>query len=153
MYFWLCERTANIHPYANVSFPFITSKLEVKIKYFCVQIEKYFVIIHILGQTQHLESSFTHIIFFTKMLIFSYNSEQIHPIHVTVQYFKKYSFCPESINKHVRSYFGFQQKSVVISNSRLYAQFSQKDLETCERVANIFLHPGANYTYTCMYNL
>ena len=27
----------------------------------------------------------------------------------------------------------------------------QKILETCERVANIFLHPGANYTY--MYNL
>ena len=23
----------------------------------------------------------------------------------------------------------------------------QKILETCERVANIFLHPGANYTY------
>ena len=27
----------------------------------------------------------------------------------------------------------------------------QTTLETCERVANIFLHPGANYTY--MYNL
>ena len=27
----------------------------------------------------------------------------------------------------------------------------QKILATCERVANIFLHPGANYTY--MYNL
>ena len=27
----------------------------------------------------------------------------------------------------------------------------QKILETCERVANIFLHPGANYTY--MFNL
>ena len=27
----------------------------------------------------------------------------------------------------------------------------QKILETCERVANKFLHPGANYTY--MYNL
>ena len=27
----------------------------------------------------------------------------------------------------------------------------QKSLETCERVANKFLHPGANYTY--MYNL
>ena len=27
----------------------------------------------------------------------------------------------------------------------------QKILETCERVANIFLHPGANYTY--LYNL
>ena len=29
----------------------------------------------------------------------------------------------------------------------------QKILGTCERVANKFLHPGANYTYTCMYNL
>ena len=29
----------------------------------------------------------------------------------------------------------------------------QKSLETCERVANIFLHPGANYTYMYMYNL
>ena len=27
----------------------------------------------------------------------------------------------------------------------------QKSLDTCERVANIFLHPSANYTY--MYNL
>ena len=27
----------------------------------------------------------------------------------------------------------------------------QKIIETCEPVANIFLHPGANYTY--MYNL
>ena len=27
----------------------------------------------------------------------------------------------------------------------------QTTLETCERIANIFLHPGANYTY--MYNL
>ena len=27
----------------------------------------------------------------------------------------------------------------------------QKILDTCERVANIFLHPGASYTY--MYNL
>ena len=27
----------------------------------------------------------------------------------------------------------------------------QKILDTCERVANKFLHPGANYTY--MYNL
>ena len=27
----------------------------------------------------------------------------------------------------------------------------EKILEACERVANIFLHPGANYTY--MYNL
>ena len=27
----------------------------------------------------------------------------------------------------------------------------QKSLETCERIANIFLQPGANYTY--MYNL
>ena len=33
----------------------------------------------------------------------------------------------------------------------IYARFGQKILETCERVANIFLHPDANYTY--MYNL
>ena len=35
--------------------------------------------------------------------------------NVTVQYLKKYLFCLE-IMKNVRSYFGFQQKSVVFSN-------------------------------------
>ena len=47
--------------------------------------------------------------------------------------------------KNVRSYIGFRQKSGFMHG------LVQTILETCERVANIFLHPGANYTY--MYNL
>ena len=77
-------------------------------------------IFHILWQTQHLESSlhlessFMHIMFLQKMLIFSYNNAQIHP-NVTVQYLKSTPFCPESMNNE-RSYFGFRQKSDVFSN-------------------------------------
>ena len=37
MYFWSYECTANKHTYANASFPLISSKLAVKMKYFCVQ--------------------------------------------------------------------------------------------------------------------
>ena len=50
--------------------------------------------------------------------------------------------------KNVHSYLGFQQKSVVFSN---YARLVKKILETCERIANLFLYTCANYTY--MYNL
>ena len=60
----------------------------------------------------------------------------------------KYPFCPESM-KNVRSYFGFRQKS---SQTKGFMHgLVQKILETYERVANISLHPGANYTY--MYHL
>ena len=34
MYFWSCERAANIHPYANISFPLISSKIGSKNKIF-----------------------------------------------------------------------------------------------------------------------
>ena len=34
MYFWICERAANIHTYANVSFPLISSKIGSKNKIF-----------------------------------------------------------------------------------------------------------------------
>ena len=32
MYFWSCERAANIHTYANVSFPLISSEIGSKNK-------------------------------------------------------------------------------------------------------------------------
>ena len=73
---------------------------------------------------------------FTKMLIFSYNNAQIHP-NVTVQYLKKYPFCPTSM-KSVRSYFGFLKKNQSSSQTKGFMHSSvQKILETCERV-----HPG-----------
>ena len=64
---------------------------------------------------------------------------------------KKYPFCPESM-KNVRSYIGFRLKNQSSSQTKGFMNgLVQKILETCERVANIFLQPGANYTY--MYNL
>ena len=94
MYFWSCERAANIHPYANVSFPLITSKIGSKFCVcVCVYIEKYYNHSHFRTNTA-LRIEFHAHNFFTKMLIFSYNNE-----------LKKYPFCPESM-KHVRSYFG-----------------------------------------------
>ena len=35
MYFWSCKRAANIHMYANVSFPLISSKIGSKKYPFC----------------------------------------------------------------------------------------------------------------------
>ena len=50
--------------------------------------------------------------------------------------------------QNVRSYFDFRQNS---QTKGFMHDLVQNILDTCERVANIFLHPGANYTY--MYNL
>ena len=114
MYFWLCERAANIHTCANVSFPLISCKIGSKIKYFCVKSKK---------KKQHLNHShfktnmalrmkFQAHYDFTKILIISYNNAQIYP-NVTVQYLKRYPFCPESM-KNVRSYFGFPIKISIL---------------------------------------
>ena len=77
--------------------------------------------------------------FLQKKFMFSYNNAQIHP-NVTVQYLK-------SITRNVRSYFGFRQQLVVSFNQRIMHGLVLKILETCERVANKFLHRGANFTY------
>ena len=53
--------------------------------------------------------------------------------------------------KNVRSYFDSRQKSVNSQTKGFIRSLVQKILEPCERVANKFLHPGANYAY--MYNL
>ena len=58
-YFWSCECAANIHTYANF-FLLFQVKLAVKIKNFVLK-SKNTLIIRFLGQTWHLESSFTHI--------------------------------------------------------------------------------------------
>ena len=105
MYFLSCERAANIHTYANVLFQV---KLAVRIKYFYVKSKKYFNHSHLKTNTALRINFHAHYVF-TKILIFIYNNAQIHP-NLTVQ-----SFCLESM-KTVRSYFGFQQKSVVFSN-------------------------------------
>ena len=113
MYFWSCEHAANIHTYANLCFPLISSKICSKNNIFLCQIEKYF--FHSLFRTNMaLRIKFhTHYVF-TKVLIFSYNNAQIHP-NVTVQYLKSIPFVQKAW-KNVRSYFGCRQKSVVFLN-------------------------------------
>ena len=88
MYFWSCERAANIHTYANLSFPLILSEIGSKSKIFCVK-SKNTLIIHILRQ-YGTKNQYAHNIF-TKILIFIYNNAQIHP-NVTVQHLKSIPF-------------------------------------------------------------
>ena len=87
MYFWSCERAANIHPYANVSFPLISSKIGSKNKIF---VFKYFNHSH-FRTNMALRIKFHAQYVFTKMLIFSYNNKQIHP-YVSLQYLKSIPF-------------------------------------------------------------
>ena len=63
---------------------------------------------------------------------------------------KKHPFCPESMKTCVHSMDSDKNQSSS-QTKRFMHGLVQKILETCERVANKFLHPGANYTY--MYNL
>ena len=44
--------------------------------------------------------------------------------------------------KNVRSYFGFQQKSVVFSNKRIYARFGPKDLRNMWTRSKYIFTPG-----------
>ena len=148
MYFWSCERAANIHPYANVSFPLFQVKVEIKIKYFCVEIEKYFNHSHFRTNTALRIKVHAHYVF-TKMLIFSYNNVQIHP-NVTVQYLKSITFVHKARTTCVHTLVSDKNQSFSQTKGFMHS-LVQKILGTCERVANNFLHPGANYTY--MYNL
>ena len=90
MYIWSSERAANIHTYANLSFPLILSEIGSKIKYFCVKSKKYFHHSHFKTNTALRMKFHAHYIF-TKILIFIYNNAQIHP-NVTVQYLKSIPF-------------------------------------------------------------
>ena len=86
MYFWSCERAANIHTYANVRFPLISIfqvKLAVRMKYFCVKSKKYFNHSHFKTNTA-LRIKFHAYYVFTKILIFIYNNAQIHPNSASV---------------------------------------------------------------------
>ena len=148
MYFWPCERAANIHPYANVNFPLNSSTIGSNNSIFLCLIEKYFNHSHFSTNTA-LRIKFNAHYVFTKILIFSYNNAQIHP-KVTVQYLKSIPFVQKAwktcghTSASDKNQFSSQTKGFMHSSV-------QKILGTCERVANIFLHPGANYTY--MYNL
>ena len=87
--------------------------------------------------------------FFTKILIFSYNNAEIHP-NVTVQYLKSISFVQKAWK--TCDHTSASDKNQSSSQTKGFMHILvKKILGTCERVANIFLHPGANYTY--MYNL
>ena len=83
------------------------------------------------------------------MLKFSYNNAQIHP-NVTVQYLKSITFVQKAWKTCVHT--SVSDKNQASSQTKGFMHsLVQKILGTCERVANKFLHPGANYTY--MYNL
>ena len=90
MYFWPCERAANIHTYANLSFPLILSEIGSKSKYFCVKSKKYFNHSHLKTNTALRIKFLAHNIF-TKILIFIYNNAQMHP-NVIVQHLKSIPF-------------------------------------------------------------
>ena len=83
------------------------------------------------------------------MLIFSYNNAQIHP-NVTVQYLKRIIFVQKARKTCVHTSVSDKNQSSP-QTKRFMHSLVQKILGTCERVANKFLHRGANYTY--VYNL
>ena len=87
--------------------------------------------------------------FLQKMLIFSYYNAQMHP-YVTVQNFKSIPFVQKA--RKTCDHTSVSDKNQSSSQSKGFIHWLvQKILVKCERVANKFLHPGANYTY--MYNL
>ena len=148
MYIWSCERAANIHTYANVSFPLILRDIGNKNKIFCVKSKKYFNYSNFKTNTVLRINFHAHDIF-TKILIFTYNNAQIHP-NVTVQYLKSIPFVQKACKTYVHTSVSGKNQSSSQTKGFMHG-LVQKILDTCERVANIFLHPGANYTY--MYNL
>ena len=118
--------------------------MAVTIKYFCVKSKKYFNRSHLKTNTALRISFHAHYIF-TKIFIFIYNNAPIHP-NVTVQYLKSIPFVQKACKTCVHtSVSGKNQSSSQTKGFML--GLVQKSLDTCERVANIFLHPGANYTY------
>ena len=67
-----------------------------------------------------------------------------------MQYLKKYLFCLESMKNGVHTSVSNKNQSPSQTKGFMHG-LVQKIEETCEGIANIFLHPDANYTY--MYNL
>ena len=121
-------------------------KLAVRVKYFCVKSKKYFNHSHF--KTNTALTIHAHNIF-TKILIFIYNNAQIHP-NVTVQHLKSIPFVQKAWKTCVHTSVSDKNQSSSQTKGFMHG-LVQKILGTCERVANKFLHPGANYTY--MYNL
>ena len=76
-------------------------------------------------------------------------SLSIHP-NVTVQNFKNIPFVQKAWKTCVHNSVSDKIRSSSQTKGIMHG-LVQKILETCERVANKFLHPGANYTY--MYDL
>ena len=67
-----------------------------------------------------------------------------------MQYLKSIRFVQKAWKECVHTAVSDNNQSSFQTKGLMHG-LAQKILETCERVANIFLHPGANYTY--MYNL
>ena len=123
-------------------------KLAVRIKYFCVKSKKYFNHSHFKTNTALRINFHAHYIY-TKISIFVYNNAQIHP-NVTVQHLKSIPFVQKACKTCVHTSVSGKNQSSSQTKGFMHG-LVQKFLDTCERVAYIFLHPGANYTY--MYNL
>ena len=123
-------------------------KLAVRIKLFFVKSKKYFIHSHLKTNTALIIKFHAHYVF-TKILIFSYNNAQMHP-YVTVQYLKSIPFVQKAWKTCDHTSVSDKNQSSSQSKGFIHG-LAQKSLVTCERVANKFLHPGANYTY--MYNL
>ena len=123
-------------------------ELAVRVKYFCVKSKKYFNHSHFKTNTA-LRIKFHAQNICTKILIFIYNNAQIHP-NVTVQHLKSNPFVQKAWKTCVHTSVSDKNQSSSQTKGFMHG-LVQKILGTCERVANKFLHPGANYTY--MYNL
>ena len=96
MYFWSCERAVNIQTYANVSFPFISSKIGSKNKIFLCLNRKS---LHSYCRTNtvlRINLKFHAEYVFTNMLIFSFNNVHMHP-NVTVQHLKSIPFVQKAL--------------------------------------------------------
>ena len=145
MYFWLCEHAANIHTYANVSFPLISCEIGSKIKYFCVKSKKHLNHSH-FKTNMALIMKFQAHYDFTKILIISYNNAQIHP-NVTVQYLKSIPFVPKAYKTCV--HISVSDKNQYSSQTKrfIYAPFGRYMWTRCKYIFTC----GCKYTY--MYNL
>ena len=110
--------------------------------------KKYFIHSYLKTNTAPIIKFHAHYVF-TKMLIFSYKNAQMHP-NVTVQYLKSIPFVQKAWKTCDHTSVSDKNQSSSQSKGFIHG-LVQKILVTCERVANKFLHPGANHTY--MYNL
>ena len=122
MYFWSRECAANIHTYANLSFPLISSKIGSKNK--------------IINHSHFRTNTALRIKFHTLYFYKNYNNAQIHS-NVSVQYWKSFPFVQKAWKTCVHTSVSHKNQSSSQTKGFKH-RLIQKILETCEREANIF---------------